>query len=164
MNMSERIKLIRKDLNLSQELFGKKLGVTKTTISRLEKGINNVTEQMIISICREFNINEDWLRNGTGEMLKPTTNDKLKQLSLEYNLNKLEETFFSSYLNLDSKRREAVCDFLEDVFSKSLSTFSNINEESFEYNKNKELNSYSLELDAEQKGGMSQALGKLEGA
>lgn len=66
--MNNRIKEVRKDKNLSQEEFGKRLGVTKAAISRLESGINNPTEQMILSICREFNVNEEWLRTGQGEM------------------------------------------------------------------------------------------------
>ena len=61
--MNERIKTLRKTLNLTLEQFGERVGVTKMTISRIENGKNNVTEQMCKSICREFNIREDWLRN-----------------------------------------------------------------------------------------------------
>ena len=66
--MNERINMIRKKLGLTLDKFGEKLGVTKPTISRIENGVNNVTEQMIKSICREFNVNETWLRTGEGEM------------------------------------------------------------------------------------------------
>lgn len=65
---NERVKELRKDLGLTQDKFGKKLGVTKTAISSIEHGINGVTDQMFKSICREFNICEEWLRNGTGPM------------------------------------------------------------------------------------------------
>lgn len=51
---------------MTQELFGQKLGVRKTAISKLEKGENNLTEQMLKLICREFNVNEHWLRTGEG--------------------------------------------------------------------------------------------------
>lgn len=68
--MNERIKEIRKTKNLNQEDFGKMLGVGKTAISKLEKGENNLTEQMFLSICREFNVDENWLRTGEGEMFK----------------------------------------------------------------------------------------------
>ncbi len=50
------------------EVFGSKLGVTKVAISNIENGNRNVTDQMRKSICREFNVNESWLREGTGEM------------------------------------------------------------------------------------------------
>lgn len=66
--MNIRLRELRKQLELTLEEFGKKLGVTKTAISRLENGERNMTEQMIISICREFNVSEDWLRTGEGEM------------------------------------------------------------------------------------------------
>lgn len=66
--MNERIKELRKALGLTLEKFGARLGVTKTAISQIENGKNNLTDQMFLSICREFNVNEDWLRNGTGEM------------------------------------------------------------------------------------------------
>lgn len=73
--MNERFKNLRIELNFSQEYIGNKLGVTKSTISRLEKGINKFTERMITSICREFNVNEEWLRNGTGEMFIQNINN-----------------------------------------------------------------------------------------
>ncbi len=66
--MKERIKEIRKTKKLSQEAFGKRLGVSGAAISRLEQGERGVTEQMILSISREFGISEKWLRDGTGDM------------------------------------------------------------------------------------------------
>lgn len=66
--MKERIKEIRKTKKLSQEAFGKRLGVSGAAISRLEQGERGVTEQMILSISREFGISEKWLRDGSGDM------------------------------------------------------------------------------------------------
>lgn len=71
--LKERIKELRKTLDLTLEEFGNKIGVTKTTISRIENGVNSVTNQMFTSICREFNVNEEWLRTGEGEMFVPLT-------------------------------------------------------------------------------------------
>lgn len=71
--LKERIKEVRKTLGLTLEEFGNKIGVTKTTISRIENGVNSVTNQMLISICREFGVNEEWLRTGEGEMFVPLT-------------------------------------------------------------------------------------------
>ena len=68
MTQGERVKELRKALNFTLDKFGGKLGVQKAAISKIEKGENNLTEQMLLSICREFNVNEEWLRNGTGEM------------------------------------------------------------------------------------------------
>lgn len=66
--MGERVRELRKALGLTLEAFGEKVGVGKSAVSRLEKGTNNLTEQMILAICREFNVNEEWLRTGNGEM------------------------------------------------------------------------------------------------
>lgn len=69
--MHDRIKLLRKNLGLTQERFGEKIGLKKNSISQIENGVNSLTEQILLSICREFNVNEEWLRNGTGEMFNP---------------------------------------------------------------------------------------------
>ena len=55
---------------MTLEKFGERVGVTKQTVSRIENGVNALTEQMLLSICREFDVNEDWLRTGEGEMFK----------------------------------------------------------------------------------------------
>lgn len=69
MTEGERIKQIRKNNGMTLEQFGDILGVTGTTVSRIENGKRNVTEQMHKSICREFNINPTWLETGEGNML-----------------------------------------------------------------------------------------------
>lgn len=66
--MNERIRELRTTLKMTLEKFGERLGVGKTAISKLEKGERNVTDQMFKSICREFHVNEEWLRTGTGDM------------------------------------------------------------------------------------------------
>ena len=67
MTEGERVKWLRKELSLTLEKFGDKLGVTKQTVSRIENGINNLTDQMAKSICREYGVREEWLRTGEGE-------------------------------------------------------------------------------------------------
>lgn len=68
--MNERLKKLRKTLGLSQENFGKRIGVTKTAISRAEAGLNSISHMSIKSICREFGVNEEWLRTGSGNMFE----------------------------------------------------------------------------------------------
>lgn len=51
---------------MSQQSFGDRLSITKTSVSKIEAGINNPSDQTIKLICQEFNVNEDWLRDGTG--------------------------------------------------------------------------------------------------
>ena len=68
MTQGERVKAIRKELNMTLEQFGEKLGVTKTAISYVENNKRNLTKQMLLSICREFGVNEIWLRTGEGDI------------------------------------------------------------------------------------------------
>ncbi len=68
MTQGERVKEIRKAYNLTMEKFGEKLGVGKSSISDIENGRRNLTEQMTKSICREFNVDYGWLTEGIGEM------------------------------------------------------------------------------------------------
>lgn len=70
MNCGGRVKQIRKNKGMTLEKFGERVGVTKQTVSRIENGVNALTEQMLLSICREFNVNETWLRTGEGEMFR----------------------------------------------------------------------------------------------
>lgn len=70
MNEGNRVRELRKTIGLTLEKFGDPLGVGKTAISKIENGENNLTDQMIISICREYNVNDEWLRTGNGEMFK----------------------------------------------------------------------------------------------
>ena len=62
-----RIKGIRKGAGLTLEKFGAKIGITAASISTIENGKSNPSVQTVLMICREFNVNEDWLRDGTGE-------------------------------------------------------------------------------------------------
>lgn len=64
--MNQRITELRKTLGLTMEKFGEPLGIKKNTVSQIESGKNNVTDQMCKSICREFNVNEHALRTGEG--------------------------------------------------------------------------------------------------
>lgn len=68
MTQGERVREVRKTLNLTLEKFGEKLGVGKTAISNIEVGNRSLTDQMFISICREYNVSEKWLKTGMGEM------------------------------------------------------------------------------------------------
>ncbi len=66
--IKDRIKNLRKELNLTQEDFSKKLGLARNSIASYETGRREPTNAIIVSICREFDVNEDWLRTGEGEM------------------------------------------------------------------------------------------------
>ena len=76
MTQGERVKEVRKANNLTMEKFGVRLGVTKTAISLIESGKNNLTDANIKLICTEFGISEKWLRTGDGEMTIESTQEE----------------------------------------------------------------------------------------
>ena len=166
--MNKRLLHLRKKLGLSQEAFGKRLGVTKTTISRLEKGERDITEQMIKSICREFRINEYWFRTGIGNINLSPIDNKLDQLSHELNLSDTEYKFFKLYLSLDEKKREAVVEFLGNIFDTDSSLVSTVEKSINSISTNNsieiEVEKYRQELESESKGEISSVLEKHEGA
>lgn len=71
MEIKDRIKLIRKEKKLTQVEFGDVIGVKGNTVTNYETGLRNPTDAVVKSICREFNVSEDWLRTGEGEMFSP---------------------------------------------------------------------------------------------
>lgn len=114
--MNERIKLLRNTLDLSQEAFGEKIGVTKTSVSRLEKGDRNPSEQTIKSICREFNVNYAWLLEGKGDMFSALPETLLDEVAEEYELDELDKLLVKKYMQLPLEKRGVIKEYLISVF------------------------------------------------
>ncbi|MBO5033468.1 MAG: helix-turn-helix transcriptional regulator [Lachnospiraceae bacterium] len=92
MTVNDRVKELRKSLGLTLDKFGERVGVSRGAVSNVELGKRAVTEQMFKSICREFNVREEWLRDGI-EPMRPTidvfsqlsiTDNQLKQIIINY--------------------------------------------------------------------------------
>lgn len=102
--MKERIKKLRKSLDLTQQEFAERLGIKRNTIAQYEIGRNEPIDAVVISICREFNVNEDWLRNGNGEMFLPADRNadiaKLTKLLLNEENDSFKNRFVSMLANL----------------------------------------------------------------
>lgn len=71
-----RIRELRKTLEMTQNDFAIRIGLTQNTITKYETGLRSPSNQIVISICREFNVNEDWLRTGNGDMFNPMSEDE----------------------------------------------------------------------------------------
>lgn len=113
--MNERIKLLRTILGLSGEKFGERIGLSKFAISNIETGKNNLTEQTIISLCREYNVNEEWLRTGNGEMFIETKESFLENISKQFSLDDLDIKIIESYLNLSPDGREFIKNYIKSI-------------------------------------------------
>lgn len=68
--MNERLKSLRKTLDITQQEFADKIGIKRNSYANYETGRNTPIDAIIVSICREFNVNEEWLRTGEGEMFR----------------------------------------------------------------------------------------------
>lgn len=116
--MNERIKQIRKQLGLTLEEFGSRIGMGKSAVSKIEKGLNGTTDQTIRSICREFEVNEAWLRTGEGDMFDQSSVSILNRVSAEYNLSSREQSMISAFLELDAADRAAIMRYVDKLVEK----------------------------------------------
>lgn len=74
--MNDRIKKIRKHFDLTQQVFAEKLGTSQNVLANWESGRRNPSASAINNICKTFNVNEDWLRNGVGDMFIELSRDE----------------------------------------------------------------------------------------
>lgn len=80
MTQGERIREVRKALGLTLEKFGERIGIKKNSVSQIENGVNNLTEQMTKAICREFHVDYIWLTTGEGDMFLDADDDFKEQI------------------------------------------------------------------------------------
>jgi transcriptional regulator with XRE-family HTH domain len=110
--LDTRVKQLRKALNLSQNAFGKRLGVTAAGISKIESGNRNLTEQMQLMISNEFQVNENWLRYGDGEMFKRKPPEVIGQLAQYYRLDEMDQRIILEYARLDENKRSIIKEYI----------------------------------------------------
>lgn len=107
--MNERIKKIRNDSGLSQNAFAKKLSISRSAICKIESGENFPSDQTLALICKEFNVNEDWLINGIGNVYKEKDGTFTELLS---EIDDSDDDFIKSlitvYMGLDEDSKKAL--------------------------------------------------------
>ena len=115
MTLGERIKKVRKEFSLTQQNFGGRIGIKQNSVALIESGKRNVSDQAILSICREFSVNEEWLRTGEGEMLKAKPMNELDALAQRYNLQHKDYVLIEKLLKMPQNQRDGVFQFMQDV-------------------------------------------------
>ena len=113
MTGNECVREVRKSQNLTLEAFGARLGVGKTAISKIEKGERGLTEQMKKSICREFNVNYNWLEYGDGEMYSDLPRTILKDLCIAYGCDADDEKLIETYLKFNPDERAVIKQYMK---------------------------------------------------
>lgn len=119
--MNERIRKIRLSQNLTQKQMSEIIGVTEATVSRMESGKSSITEQTIKIICREFNVNKDWILTGEGEMYIASKEDEklaeaLAEISLSGN-DRLKE-LIQKMIELDDIYIDSILNLIDGVLEK----------------------------------------------
>lgn len=137
MEANERLKEVRKHLGLTLEKFGEKIGLKKNSLSTLENGKSALTEQTILLVCKEYNVNRDWLLNGVGEMFN-RSDDTLK--SLIENISScadsdIKKRFLKAVAKLTPEQWEVVEKLVDDMAQENAVTKKTTEELEAEYEK-----------------------------
>lgn len=113
--MNNRIIEIRKNFNLSRAAFGSRLGVSGDVINNIERGRVDLKEHMLLLICKEFNVNENWLRYGEGEMFIPIDREKeIAKLTIDL-LTEESDSFKNRLISALSRLSEAEWELLAKI-------------------------------------------------
>lgn len=114
----ERIAYVRRYFDKSQQDFGEKICVTYSAISLIERKKREPSDRIIRDICREFNINEDWLREGTGGIENMLASKDMVYLSNIGNLGKEKNEFKKFYLNMMMNMPDEYWNYIYGEFKK----------------------------------------------
>ncbi len=120
--MVSRIIQIRKENKLSQEQFAKKIGLSRNFINQVETNKKNISDRTINDICREFAINEEWLRTGKGDMYKIPEDETAMIVSdlLTKENNPLYDIILGIakvYQQLDDKSQDTILNFSQELLN-----------------------------------------------
>lgn len=125
MKINERVRLVRKSLNMNQKTFGERIVASQNYLSSIENGQRDVTEKIIKIICHEFNISEKWLREGEGEMFLQKT-ISLDEKAKQHNLTQLETDIIKEYMELPASTRKDFLKLFAKVFTNHAEAVSDL--------------------------------------
>lgn len=117
MNTNERIKLLRKELGLTQNEFGEKIGLKKSAVSQIENGSTSSNPRIVQLICSAFNVSEKWLTEGKGDMYTSNEEAILEKLADMYDLSESQLVFAKQWLQLPAATKDSVVDYIVSVAS-----------------------------------------------
>jgi len=115
MNINQRIRELRKCLALNQKEFGEKIGMGQAGVSKLEQDGNTVIDQNIRLICDTFQISEEWLRTGKGDMKADDDDIYIKKLAARYQLPGSHAAVMEAWLTLSNDERETILALIRKV-------------------------------------------------
>lgn len=110
MDIHERLKYLRSQLGLTTRAFGASINMSGGAITNMEKGFRNITDRTVKDICREYNVNPDWLTDG----MEPVFQDTVSTLDIEEDVKQLAR----QYSLLSDKDRELVRSIIHSLYEK----------------------------------------------
>ena len=113
--IKERLIELRNALGLKQYQLAERLGVTNTAVCAWESGRRNITEQTILSICREFRVNYFWITEGKGEIFTGTPETLIDEIVEEYNLDDFDRKIIIKYIELSENERNIIKQYLKSI-------------------------------------------------
>ncbi len=102
-----RIKKVRKVLDLTQQEFADRIGSKRNTVATYEMGRSTPSAAVVSLICKEFNVNEIWLRTGEGDMFNKTESSAVDRLCTELKASELESQIISAYFKIEPNIRDS---------------------------------------------------------
>lgn len=113
--LKDRLKKIRRDLDLTQTEFAEKIGTVQNTITGYESGRRTPSGPVLASICRVFNVNDDWLLNENGPEFLPAPKNEFEALAKQYNLTGRERIAIEKFVQLNPEIRNGMLDYFQSV-------------------------------------------------
>lgn len=127
-NIPKRLKELRKYLDLTQEEFAKKIGLSRANVGNIEYGRVLLTDRNIITICQTFNVNEEWLRNGTEPVFKEKNVVLAEEIANSFGLDDFSLKILKRFAKLSDEEQKKVIE-VANMLPKLLSDEEEVEEE-----------------------------------
>lgn len=115
LDIGERIRAVRKQIGLNQTEFGKKIGLQQSSLGQIEIGVRTATDRTIFLISEKYNVNENWLRTGEGNMFVAVNPTIISELSQQYKLDNFEKAMIECYLNMHPDDRKVLKEYVHSL-------------------------------------------------
>ena len=121
-DINDRIRALRESLSISQEEFGKRLGVSRSVIKNIDYKKTVPKDLFIDLLCKTFSVNKEWLISGSGDMFISSADNILNQLSKEYKLDPTDEAIIKTYLSFGGDERKIIKRYITETAERIVSS------------------------------------------
>lgn len=117
MPINAQIDMLIKRLNIKKVEFAKRLKIDQSYVTRLIRGDNEPSERLIDDICREFNVNLLWLKEGKGDMFTVTPQSVVDEIAEDFKLDDIDKKIIEKYLELSDDQRRVIKEYIKSIFT-----------------------------------------------